>query len=297
MKLCIAPAVQQALHNNKPVVALESTLISHGLPFPYNRDLALELEKIVADNGATPATIAVIHGNIHIGLSYDDITLLATAKDILKLSASDIPFCVAQKKTGATTVAATLFCAASAGIRVFATGGIGGVHRGAEHSFDISQDLTALRQYPVAVVCAGAKSILDLPKTLEYLETLGVPIIGYDTQQFPSFWSRTCGLPLKWSVTTAQEAALHINTLHQHAETCGCIIANPIPTEAAIDNARIDEAIAHALIEAERDQIHGSDITPYMLRKIRDLLPETLDANIALLKHNAKIAALIAAAL
>ncbi len=295
--MIIRADIKEALENGKPVVALESTLISHGLPYPDNQNLALKLEKIVRDNGALPATIAVLNGDVRVGLTPDEITFLSTAKNVLKLNAADVPLCIAAKRHGATTVAATMAIAAQAGIRVFATGGIGGVHRDAADSFDISQDLTALAKYPVAVVCSGAKSILDLPKTLEYLETIGVPVIGLGTENFPSFWSRDSGLKLKWSAYTIDEAAQYVNALLNAAAPVGCIMANPVPEAEAVDNARVEQAVALALKDAAQDGITGGATTPYLLKAIRQTLPETLKANLALLEDNARMGAKLSVSL
>lgn len=291
-----SPEVQAALANGQPIVALESTLISHGLPYPKNFQLALQIEDDIRAADCIPATIAVLNGQIHIGLTRDQIEHLSTVKGIHKLNASDIPLCVSLKQTGATTVAGTMFCAHLAGIRFFATGGMGGVHRGAAQSFDISQDLTAFRSYPVAVITAGAKSLLDLPKTLEVLETYGVPVIGYQTSQFPAFWSRDSGLNLIWRADTPEQAAQMARTHWEMGQPGGLVIANPILPENEIPAAKIESALAAALNDAGRDGIQGKAVTPYLLQKIRDLVPESMDSNIALIRHNARTGAAIARA-
>jgi pseudouridine-5'-phosphate glycosidase len=294
--LVVSTEVSKALSAGYPVVALESTLISHGLPYPKNLELARQIEDDIRAGGGIPATIAVLNGQIHVGLSTDQIEFLATGKDILKLNASDVALCVSQKKTGATTVAGTMLCAHLAGIKFFATGGIGGVHRGAEHSFDVSQDLTAFRQYPVAVITAGAKSLLDLPKTLEVLETYGVPVIGYQTQEFPSFWSRSSGLPLTWRVDTPDEMSLMARTHWQSGQTSGLVIANPIPETFEIPASDIETALQTALADASAAGLRGKPVTPYLLGRLRALLPATASSNIELIRHNARTGAAIAQA-
>lgn len=294
--LVFSPEVAQAFANGQPVVALESTLISHGLPYPGNRELALNIESDIRDAGCVPATIAVLSGQIHIGLSAEHIEFLATDKTIIKLNAADVALCVASGRSGATTVAGTMFCAHRAGIRFFATGGIGGVHRGAENSFDISQDLTTFKNTPVAVVTAGAKSLLDLPKTLEVLETLGVPVVGYQTDKFPSFWSRSSGLPLLWRADTPAEMAAFAAGHWALNPECGLIIANPIPAADEIPAVVIENALTAALAAAAQDGITGKAVTPYLLGKIRAFVPASLLANISLIRHNARTAAAIAAA-
>lgn len=295
--MIIHPDVRHALSTHKAVVALESTLISHGLPYPHNRDLALELEDIIRAEGAVPATIAILDGVVHIGLTSDQIDVLATAKDVLKLNAAEIALCIAAKRHGATTVAATMHCAAKAGIRVFATGGLGGVHRDVEESFDISQDLIALARYPVCVVCSGAKSILDLPKTLEYLETQAVPVVGYGIKSFPAFWSRSSGLPLKWIAQNSADAAAFIKEMERDGWPGGLVLANPVPEHDAVPAEAVEQAVAHAMAEASAAGITGGAVTPFMLKSIRESLPATLTANLSLLKANARVGAKVAVSL
>ncbi len=296
--LIISSEVRTALDNGEPVVALESTLISHGLPYPHNLELALNIESDIRSEGCTPATIAVIGGHIHIGLEKEQIEYLATGTDILKLNASDVALCVSSGRSGATTVAGTMFCAQKAGIKFFATGGMGGVHRNAEHTFDISQDLTAFRTFPVAVITSGAKSLLDLPKTLEVLETCGVPVIGYRTEEFPSFWSRSClpPLPLTWSADSPEAAAKMARSHWTAGHTSGIVIANPIPSAFEIPASRVEAALETALADAEKTDIRGKAVTPYLLQRLREILPETAGSNIELIRHNARTGAAIARA-
>lgn len=294
--LALAPDVHSALKDGRPVVALESTLISHGLPYPHNRTLALQIEDDIRAGDCVPATIAVLNGQIHVGLDADQIEFLATGPDILKLNASDVALCAGSGRSGATTVAGTMLCAHLAGIRFFATGGMGGVHRGAEKSFDVSQDLTAFRQYPVGVVTSGAKSILDLPKTIEVLETYGVPVIGYQTGEFPSFWSRGSGLPLTWRADTPDMLAAMAAAHWGLGQKSGLVIANPIPAEFEIPAAKIEAALETALADAEAAGLRGKPVTPFLLGRLRALLPETAASNIELVRHNARTGAAIAKA-
>lgn len=295
MPLQYAPEVRVALDAGAPVVALESTIITHGMPFPVNRDTALAVEAEVRGAGATPATIAVMDGRIHIGLSADDLDRLVLVKDAMKLSRADLAFCLAQRRTGATTVAATMICAHLAGIAVFATGGIGGVHRGAESSFDISADLQELAITPVSVVAAGAKAILDLPKTLEVLETLGVPVIAYGQDDFPAFWSRSSGLRAPLRLDRATEIAAAHLMRRQLGLTGGQLIANPIPLDAEIPRSEIDPLIATALADALAQGISAKAVTPFLLKRIFELTEgRSLAANIALVRNNARLAAAIA---
>ncbi len=294
--IVLSDEVRSALANGQPVVALESTLISHGLPYPANRDLALQIEADLRGAACVPATIAVLNGRFHAGLSADQIEYLATGTDILKLNASDVGLCLASGRSGATTVAATMLGAHLAGIRFFGTGGLGGVHRGAEQSFDISQDLGAFRSHPVAVVTSGAKSILDLPKTLEVLETYGVPVIGYQTDRFPAFWSRDSGLGLTWRAGTPDELASMLRTHWAVLPSRGVIVANPIPEADEIPAAEIETALQAALAAAERDGISGKAVTPYLLARIRASVPASMASNIALIRHNARTAGALAAA-
>ncbi len=294
--LIIAPEVSEAIKNKKGVVALESTIISHGMPYPKNVETALKIEKIVRDKGAIPATIAIIDGQLKAGLSESEIELLGKmGTKVIKTSRRDLPFIVAKKETGATTVAATMIIAKMAGIKIFATGGIGGVHRGAEKTMDVSADLQELAQTNVAVVCAGAKAILDLRLTLEYLETFGVPVIGFQTDEFPAFYSRNSGLTLPYSANSAHEVAKILKAQSDLSMKNGMVIANPIPEQFEMDYASINEAIEKALKEAAAKNISGKAITPFLLSRIEQLTKgKSLDANIQLVYNNAKLAAEIA---
>ena len=281
----------------RPMVALESTIITHGMPWPRNRDTARAVETAVRDAGAVPVTMAVIDGRLHAGLERDQLDALAEAPDVMKLSRADMAVAIATGRTGATTVAATMIAARHAGIAVFATGGIGGVHRGAETSFDVSADLTELARTPVTVVCSGAKAILDLRKTLEVLETQGVPVIGYRTDRLPAFWSRDAGLPvpLRLDDPAAIAAAHHARTALGLAG--GQIVVNPIPTEAEIPRETIAPIVDQALEEAARAGIGGKEVTPYLLARIFEHTEgASLDANIALVIANARLGAEIARA-
>jgi len=293
----LSEEVRAAIFAEQPVVALESTVISHGLPFPQNIELAQELEQIIRDNGSTPATIAVIDGALKAGLSADDLTRLADGKTpVRKLSRRDLGSAIAKKELGATTVAATMLIAHWAGIKIFATGGIGGVHRG--QAGDVSADLLELSQTPVAVVCAGAKSILDLPRTLEWLETFGVPVIGIGTDEFPAFYTHTSGLKLVDCVDQPAEAAALLKAHWGLGLKNGVLVAVPIPSEDALDAAEIDQAIEQALNEADQQHIVGKDITPFLLARLVKITEgHSLAANLALLRNNARIAAQIAVAM
>ena len=296
--LAVAPDVADALAANRPVVALESTIIAHGMPYPRNLETAREVEAIIRDEGAVPATIAVLDGRIRVGLDASDLERLATAPDMAKLSRRDMAVALAQGGHGATTVAATMLCANLAGIRLFVTGGIGGVHRGGEASFDVSADLEELATTPVAVVCAGAKSILDLPKTLEYLETRGVPVIGFGTDTFPAFYCRSSGLALDHRCDTPEQAAAIIAAQAELPGAGGLVIANPIPKADALDRSEVDAAIDRAIGEATAQGIGGKDVTPFLLARLAEITGgRSLDANIALVKNNARLGARIAAAL
>ena len=290
----LSPEVKNAVESNAPVVALESTIISHGMPYPKNLETALSLEDVVREHGAIPATIAVIDGKIKVGLSRKELEFMAKAKDVLKLSRMDLPYAISQKKNGATTVAATMICAHLAGIKVFATGGVGGVHRGVEKTFDISADLFELSKTPVLVVSAGVKSILDIPKTLEVLETLGVTVVGYKTEDFPSFYSRSSGSKLYMRVDTPKEAANLFETRMKMGIDGGMLLANPISKEEEIEPEKISIVIKEALLLAEKKGISGKDVTPFLLSKIVEKLPQALDANISLVKSNAALAAEVA---
>ena len=292
----IRSEVQNALDANSPLVALESALISHGLPHPQNLETAQALELAVREHGAVPATIAIIEGKIRVGLTERELGRLATGTDIRKVSRRDLPIAVAQKRDGATTVAATMCVAALAGIEVLATGGIGGVHR-SQHS-DISADLPELARTRVAVVCSGAKSILDLPLTLEWLETYGVPVLGYETDEFPAFYSRESGLQVDARVDTPQEAARIIRTKWGLGLGGGVLVTVPVPEEAELPRELAERAIERALAAAEEQGVKGKVLTPFLLAQIARITEgRSLAANIALLKNNAAVAARIAGAL
>ena len=287
-----------ALDTGRPVVALESTIITHGMPYPENLKTAKNVEDVVRKNGAVPATIAIINQAVHIGLSAEQLEWLAKANNVLKLSRADLAFAVAQGRTGATTVAATMICAALAGISVFATGGIGGVHKGAEDTFDVSADLLELAQTPVTVVCAGAKAILDLNKTMEVLETHGVPVIGYRTDLLPAFWSRMSDIPIPMRCDTPAQ----ISNAHKIRSALGLkggqLVANPIPAEAELSREYIEPIIAQAVAEAEAKGVAAKALTPFLLGKILELTKgKSLIANIALVRSNAELASKIAIAL
>ena len=293
----LAPDVRDALADGAAVVALESTIISHGMPYPRNLETAREVEATVRQNGATPATVAVIDGMLKVGLSDDDLERLGSpdARDIMKLSRRDLAACIASKKTGATTVATTMIAANLAGIDLFATGGIGGVHRGAEATFDISADLHELSRTPVSVVCAGAKAILDVPKTLEVLETLGVPVVTYGQDMFPAFWSRTAHAITTATAATPTEIARQIDTQTRLGLSAGHLIANPIPEDAEIPADTLAPIIDQAVADAEAHGMIGAANTPYVLQRIFELTNgRSLEANIALVLNNAKLAANIA---
>ena len=292
----IHPEVLDALNHHRPVVALESTLITHGLPFPVNLEVASGMETAVRDTGGIPATIAVLNGRITVGLTQDELAYLARARDVRKCSRRDFPIVLAQQGDGATTVAGTMIVAHMAGIRVFATGGIGGVHRG--HPFDVSADLMELAQTPVAVVCAGAKAILDLPLTLEVLETHGVPVIGYQCSNFPAFYTRDSGLPLDIRCDTDEEVAAIIRSRDSLGFHTGTLVATPIPEKDELPAQVAEEAIAQALKEAEERGVRGKEVTPFLLARVSELThEESRTANVALLENNARVAARIAQAL
>lgn len=298
LPLVYSPEVDAALKSGRAVVALESTIITHGMPWPQNVETARAVEAAVRDGGAVPATMAVMGGRIHIGLTDAELERLGQARDVAKLSRADLAACVAVGGTGATTVAATMICARLAGISVFATGGIGGVHRGAETSFDISADLAELAQTAVTVVAAGAKAILDLPKTLEYLETAGVPVIAYGQDAFPAFWSRDSGMkaPLRMDSAEAIAAAHRMRALL--GLPGGQLVANPIPVEAEIAREVIGPVIEAALAEAAAQGIAAKAVTPFLLGRMFELTEgRSLAANIALVLNNARLAAAIARAL
>lgn len=294
----INPEVEKALKENKPVVALESTIISHGMPYPKNVETALNVEKIVRDNGAIPATIAILKGKLKVGLTKEEIEYLGKNNEVVKTSRRDIPYIVANKLDGATTVATTMKIANLAGIKVFATGGIGGVHRGAEKTFDISADLQELAKTNVAVVCAGAKSILDIGLTLEYLETFGVPVIGYKTTEFPAFYTRKSGFSVDYKVDNADELANIIITKWDLGLNGGVVVANPIPEQYQMDYDVITNAINQAVQEALEKGIHGKESTPFLLTKVKEITGgDSLEANIQLVYHNALVGAQLALAL
>jgi pseudouridine-5'-phosphate glycosidase len=295
MKTIISHDVEEALRKGLPVVALESTIISHGMPYPENLSTAMAVEKVVIDAGATPATIAILDGVIHIGLSQTTLTQFAQSKYIRKVSQRDLAYVLTQHLSGGTTVATTMYLASLHGIKIFATGGIGGVHRGAETSFDISADLEAFATTPVTVVSAGAKAILDLPKTLEYLETMGVPVVGYQTDDFPAFYHSKSGLKLSLRLDSPQAVAELMN--HQEALklTQGILVANPIPVAFEMDARVIQQAIHTAIKEADEQHVKGAALTPFLLARVKTLTGgDSLVSNIALVKHNAKVAAEIA---
>jgi len=297
--LDIAPEVAEALANHKPVVALESTIISHGMPYPQNVETALNVEKIIRENGAVPATIAIIGGRLKAGCSKEDIEYLGKkGLAVTKASRRDLPVLLARKADGATTVTTTMMIAHMAGIQVFATGGIGGVHRGAETTMDISADLEELGQTPVMVVCAGAKSILDLGLTLEYLETHGVPVIGYGTKELPAFYTRKSGFAVDYEIDTPAELAAAFHAQRELGLKGGMLVTNPIPEEYSMDPAVISKAIDDAVAEAVATGIHGKETTPFLLAKIKEITGgDSLDSNIQLVFNNARLAAKTAAEL
>ena len=288
--------VKDALDNGKPVVALESTIISHGMPYPMNVETALKVEKIIRDGGAVPATIAILNGRLKVGLTEEELKYLGKAgQKVVKTSRRDIPFIIAKKLDGATTVASTMIIANIAGIKIFATGGIGGVHRGAETSFDISADLEELGRTDVAVVCAGAKSILDINLTLEYLETKGVPVVGYQTEELPAFYTRKSGFKVDYNVKTPRELALALKSKWDLNLYGGMVVANPIPKEFEMDFDEITKAIEKALEEANKLGIKGKESTPFLLAKVEELTKgDSLKSNIELVYNNARLAAKLA---
>jgi pseudouridylate synthase len=294
--------VAAALERQAPVVALESTVIAHGLPRPQNIETARKMEAVVREEGATPATIGILDGKMVVGLTNEQIAFLAEAEDVAKVSRSDISAVLASGRPGATTVAGTMFIAARADIHIFATGGIGGVHRGSENTYDISADLTELSRTPVAVVCAGAKAILDLPRTVEVLETLGIPVVGYGTNEFPAFYSRGSGLPLLHRVDSPDDAARLIRIQWDlgcfgQGSSAGIVIVNPPPAESALARAEIESLVVSALEAADRAGVRGKHVTPFLLEEVgRMSRGRTLETNIALLIANARLAARIAVA-
>ena len=296
--LKISPAVQKALDEGRPVIALESTIISHGMPYPQNLETARLCEAEARKYGAEPATVAVIQGKLCAGLTDEELEYLArTGPKVIKASRRDLPVLVAQKADGATTVAATMIIAAMAGIKVFATGGIGGVHRGAETTMDISADLEELANTPVMVICAGAKSILDLGLTLEYLETHGVPVIGYGTKELPAFYTRKSGFAVDYELDTPEELAETFKVQRELGLKGGILVTNPIPEQYSMDPDVINKAIDEAIADSVRDGVHGKATTPYLLAKVKDITGgDSLDANIQLVFNNAALAARTAAA-
>ena len=297
--LDIAPEVAQALAEGKPVVALESTIISHGMPYPHNVETALAVEKLVRDNGAVPATIAIIGGRLKAGLTAEEIEYFGKkGPAIAKASRRDLPVLIARGQDGACTVTTTMMIAHMAGISVFATGGIGGVHRGAETTMDISADLEELGQTPVMVICAGAKSILDLGLTLEYLETKGVPVIGYGTDELPAFYTRSSGFGVDYRIDTPAELAASFHAQREMGLRGGMLVTNPIPEEWSMDPAVINGAIDQAIAESREQGIHGKATTPFLLARVKDLTGgDSLESNIQLVFNNARLAAKTAAEL
>ena len=295
----LSPAVKAALMSGEPVVALESTIISHGMPYPQNVETALRVEETVREAGAVPATIAVIGGKLKAGLTNDEIEYLGNkGPAVIKASRRDLPVLVARGADGATTVATTMIIAHLAGIRVFATGGIGGVHRGAETTMDISADLEELGRTPVMVVCAGAKAILDLGLTLEYLETKGVPVIGYGTEELPAFYTRKSGFKVDYRIDTPEELAAAFRAQQEMGLGGGMLVTNPIPEEYSMDPVRINAAIDQAIEDSRRLGIHGKETTPYLLARVKELTGgDSLASNIQLVLNNARLAARTARAL
>lgn len=297
--LDISTEVKEALEQGKPVVALESTIISHGMPYPQNVETAMNVEKLIRENGAVPATIAIIKGRLKAGLTAEEIDYLGRAGHAVpKASRRDLPVLVAEGSDGACTVTTTMMIAHMAGIQVFATGGIGGVHRGAETTMDISADLEELGQTPVMVVCAGAKSILDLGLTLEYLETKGVPVIGYGTNELPAFYTRKSGFGVDYELDTPEELAAAFHAERELGMKNGMLVTNPIPEKYSMDHKVIDKAIEQALAEAKAQGIHGKETTPFLLAKVKDLTGgDSLESNIQLVYNNAVLGAKTACAL
>lgn len=293
--LHIHPEVKKALSEGQPVVALESTIISHGMPYPKNVEMAKTVSKIIRENGAIPATIAIIDGILKVGLTTEEIEFLGTSKDVVKASRRDLPFIISKKLNGATTVATTMILANLAGVKVFATGGIGGVHRGAQETFDISADLQELANTNVAVICAGAKSILDIGLTLEYLETNGVPVVGFGTNEFPAFYTRKSGFGVDYKVNSSIEVAKALKAKWDLNLKGGMVIGNPIPEEFEMDYDTITNAIETALKEAKENHITGKNVTPFLLDKVKTITAgKSLESNIELVYNNAKVAAQIA---
>ena len=293
--LDVHPDVEEAIKNGEPIVALESTIISHGMPYPKNIETAMMVEETVRSNKAVPATIAIINGRLKVGLTHEEIEFLATNDEVRKVSRRDLAITVSQKQSGSTTVAATMIIAKLAEIAVFATGGIGGVHRGAEKTLDISADLEELANTNVCVVCAGAKAILDIGLTLEYLETKGVPVIGYKTTELPAFYSSESGFDVDYKIDSALEIAEILKTKWSLGVDGGVLVTNPIPVGYELESSIMNEAINQAIIEAEKEHIVGKKITPFLLSKVSEITEgKSLDANIKLIQNNANLAAKIA---
>ena len=293
--LDIAPDVQEALDGGIPVVALESTILSHGMPYPENLAFAADVEKVIRDESCVPATMALIGGRIKAGLTKEELELMCRAENVGKVSRRDFAIYLATGKNGATTVASTMICAAMAGIRIFATGGIGGVHRNGENTMDISADLQELANTPVAGVCAGAKQILDIGRTLEYLETMGVPVIGNGTKDFPAFFCRKSGYGVDYAAKDEAEIAAILNTKWELGLKGGALIGNPVPEEYAQDFGEMEKVIEKALVMADEAGVHGKDITPFLLATIKDLTGgESFKSNVQLALNNARCAARIA---
>jgi pseudouridine-5'-phosphate glycosidase len=293
----ITPEIKEALANNMPVVALESTIISHGMPYPDNVKMAKKVESIIRSEGAIPATIAIMDGKIKIGLSDADLESLAKSSNVIKVSRRDLAAVVSTKSMGATTVASTMMCAEMANIKFFVTGGIGGIHRGYETSLDVSADLEELSLTNVTVVCAGAKAILDLPRTMEFLETKGVSVVGYQTKVLPAFYTRESDIELRHYVDTAKDLASIIYTKDQLNLKGGLLVANPIPVEDSLDSEYMNKIIEKAVKQSVKDNVKGKDVTPYLLKKIvEETDGKSLDANLALVYNNAKVGAKIAKA-
>lgn len=296
--LDIHPEVAEALSSGKPVVALESTILSHGMPYPENVDFAHRVEALVREEGAVPATCAIVQGRLKVGLNEDELMLMCKAENVGKVSRRDVPVYVALGRSGATTVASTMILAAMAGIKVFATGGIGGVHRGGEDSMDISADLQELAHTPVAVVCAGAKQILDIGRTLEYLETMGVPVIGNGTDEFPAFYCRRSGFGVDYAAKDEAEIAKIIAVQREIGFNGGILIGNPVPEEYGLDNVYMEGVIDEALKAAEEAGVRGKNITPFLLAKVKDLTGgESFETNVMLALNNARCASRVAKAL
>lgn len=291
----ISQEVKHALLHHQPVVALESTIISHGMPYPKNVETALRVEQVIRNAGCIPATIGIIEGEPIIGMSAEEIELFGKREGIVKVSRRDLPIVYAKKLWGATTVAATMILARQADIEVFVTGGIGGVHRHGNETFDISADLQELSRTDVTIVCAGAKAILDLPLTMEYLETLGVPVLGYQTKELPAFYTRKSGIALEYSFDTPLELAMIIKEKRKAHLHGGLLITNPIPEEYALDENLMNQSVNQALKEADEKGIHGKDVTPFLLRRVVELTGgESLESNIQLVLNNARLGAEIA---